>query len=426
MTIKTKKRKRETKTGLVKKKRKINDNSIQENKITERNRWCSSVKYISPFMTSVSFEQMNTLRRKNKSYDSYLKRTTKNSWFSVIQTKFNGKNTYLDDFLQDHFIKKEKIEDDKLKSKYEKIEKKDKKPKKKTNLKGKSNRTKKTDKKIDRKQLIENKRKQIEAREKQSAGQSRKIRLYPNKDQRKTLADYSGTSRWTYNQCVRYWYECDKDKNLYEKLDHLDSNTLRTKFKNKNSTYLQKYDWVFKVPACVRDESILQFIVSKNQAQNKYEKMKEENTGNVKFPQFEFKSKKNKLQESFYVPHREYYHDAFEWMRQIKTKEKFMLKHDTRVIREPTGKYFILLPEPLKQEIVAPLSDNQRVKVASIDPGVRTFATIFDNNANAFEYGKGDIGRIFRIVYYMDKLQSKMQMKKGMDHTTTIINIDTI
>jgi len=103
-----------------------------------------------------------------------------------------------------------------------------------------------------------------------------------------------------------------------------------------------------------------------------------------------------------------------------------MLKHDTRVIREPTGKYFILLPEPLKQEIVAPLSDNQRVKVASIDPGVRTFATIFDNNANAFEYGKGDIGRIFRIVYYMDKLQSKMQMKKGMDHTTTIINIDTI
>ena len=53
MTIKTKKRKRDTKTGLVKKKRKINDNSIQENKITERNTWCSSVKYISPFMTSV-------------------------------------------------------------------------------------------------------------------------------------------------------------------------------------------------------------------------------------------------------------------------------------------------------------------------------------------------------------------------------------
>jgi len=42
---------------------------------------------------------------------------------------------------------------------YGKIEKENKKPKKKTNLKGKSSRTKKTDKKIDRKQLIENKRK---------------------------------------------------------------------------------------------------------------------------------------------------------------------------------------------------------------------------------------------------------------------------
>ena len=94
MTNKTKKRKRDTKTGLVKKKRKINDNSIQENKITERNTWCSSVKYISPFMTSVSFEEMNTLRRKNKSYDSYLKRTTKNSWFSVIHDLSFGACTF--------------------------------------------------------------------------------------------------------------------------------------------------------------------------------------------------------------------------------------------------------------------------------------------------------------------------------------------
>ena len=46
-----------------------------------------------------------------------------------------------------------------------------------------------------------------------------------------------------------------------------------------------------------------------------------------------------------------------------------------------------------------------------MDPGVRTFATIFDSDGNGFEIGKGDIGRIYRLSCVVDDLQSKWSQK---------------
>ena len=42
-----------------------------------------------------------------------------------------------------------------------------------------------------------------------------------------------------------------------------------------------------------------------------------------------------------------------------------------------------------------------------MDPGVRTFMTGYDPSGVAIEWGKNDIGRIYRLCHAYDKLQSK-------------------
>ena len=43
----------------------------------------------------------------------------------------------------------------------------------------------------------------------------------------------------------------------------------------------------------------------------------------------------------------------------------------------------------------------------SLDPGVRTFMTGYNPSGIAVEWGKNDIGRVYRLCHAYDKLQSK-------------------
>ena len=60
---------------------------------------------------------------------------------------------------------------------------------------------------------------------------------------------------------------------------------------------------------------------------------------------------------------------------------------------------------------VAVKSENQAPNVASqaivaLYPGVRTFMTAYSVDGEAIEWGKGDVGAIFRLCLLLDKLQS--------------------
>ncbi|KAL6077437.1 Nose resistant to fluoxetine protein 6 [Balamuthia mandrillaris] len=80
---------------------------------------------------------------------------------------------------------------------------------------------------------------------------------------------------------------------------------------------------------------------------------------------------------------------------------------DSRLIRTRWGKYYLAIPMPLEgSDIQAPSS---RVpKVVAVDPGVRTFGTCYvAPEGKAYEWGRIDIGRIYRICHYLDDLQSR-------------------
>ncbi|KAI3655628.1 hypothetical protein MP638_003743, partial [Amoeboaphelidium occidentale] len=52
-------------------------------------------------------------------------------------------------------------------------------------------------------------------------------------------------------------------------------------------------------------------------------------------------------------------------------------------------------------------SDEYKRQAAALDPGVRTFQTVYDSSGNFFEAGKGDIRRVERLCLKLDRLISK-------------------
>lgn len=62
---------------------------------------------------------------------------------------------------------------------------------------------------------------------------------------------------------------------------------------------------------------------------------------------------------------------------------------------------------PAKEETIQTASN----KVIALDPGVRTFLTGFDGE-KVLEFGKGDIGRIYRMCSHLDKLTQKISQSK--------------
>jgi putative transposase len=53
--------------------------------------------------------------------------------------------------------------------------------------------------------------------------------------------------------------------------------------------------------------------------------------------------------------------------------------------------------------------------VASIDPGVRTFGTVYTDSGHVYEWGKQDIQRLYRLCKYLDALMGRM-WERGVRH----------
>jgi len=96
------------------------------------------------------------------------------------------------------------------------------------------------------------------------------------------------------------------------------------------------------------------------------------------------------------------------------------LAYDSRLQRTKLGEYYLCIPMPLEirheNQVPATTNDNHGMAgVISLDPGVRTFQTGYDPSGLVIECGKYDIGRIYRLCYVLDDLQSRWS-QKGVKH----------
>jgi len=102
----------------------------------------------------------------------------------------------------------------------------------------------------------------------------------------------------------------------------------------------------------------------------------------------------------------------------IKSAEKLpeKLSHDARLQRTKLGDFYlcILSDIEIKDENQAPKINN----IISLDPGVRTFVTGYDPNGNIYEWGKGDVTRLFKLGCQADKLKSIVDFNTTIKHRT--------
>lgn len=229
------------------------------------------------------------------------------------------------------------------------------------------------------------------------AAQSDKIRLYPNFEEKQKLNLWFGAARWTYNQCLIGIKNHDIPRN---------KKALRSYCVNENSDFRRKpkLRWLKDIPYDIKDEAMNDLLKAFDTCFSllgTYQK------------HFDIKLRKKKLCSSesivIHAKHWKHKRGEFAFLKQIKACQQLpsKLDYDARLVLEKPGHYYLCVPKPLSIASENQGGNTER-KMASIDPGVRTFATVYDTTGTVTEWGKGDISRIFRLCVATDRLISKI------------------
>lgn len=296
-----------------------------------------------------------------------------NSWFS---TRIMNSKTQLQNYQKIYFQSLQSLLPKIMDLEQESIEEKEKKPKKKKKSK------------------------------KKPAEKAIKIRIYPTKEQKITLKEWFGVTRFIYNKCL-YEINQNKDKKLTLK-------ELRKRVIN-NDNYKEKDQWMLKYEYDLRDEALqdlLKNIKSNLEKGKKFEikyKRKKDKENSISV----LSKKWNKTKNFYSCVFRP---DILKSSENLPTK----LIYTSRLMVTPTKKYYLAIPKPLKMA-----GENQALKNSMIflDPGVKNFITGYDPSGKIIIFGERYIGRIARLLHYKKKIQSriskanhkkKINLKKGM------------
>ena len=231
-----------------------------------------------------------------------------------------------------------------------------------------------------------------------------KIKLHPRNARDHThLRKILGTIRWTYNQGVKF---------LRESKERPTRKLLRSLFINKDSPGVLANPWLEEVGYDIRDDAIKDFLTAMKGNWSKIKK------GTIKTFDIHFRSKKRQRSETFYVrkgwisrtdnaivltlpkiPPITLWSGRSAWRGPILMDCKFQ--------RTWTGNYYLCVPYEYGVDNQDPKS-TKNLKVCSLDPGVRTFQTIYDPTASrVYQVAPNDIQDIKRMCVSLDRLLSK-------------------
>jgi len=248
-----------------------------------------------------------------------------------------------------------------------------------------------------------------------SEGKSRKIRIFPTTEQKALIKRWIGTARWTYNQC---------NAAIKAKICGPSKAALRALFVNTESIKSPpakaariaskkargNQEWVLDTPYDVRFRAVAEIVQAYSNG------LKKHGPGGF---DVKFRQAKRMRQETITLRGRDWgrdkgaYADVFRADR-LKASETLpkVIECDFKVVRTRLGQYYLSIPIKLnvRSENQAPIPQwigGQAGEVVAIDPGVTTPFTCFDPQGYVYEIGIEDFGRVKRLCYHMDNLQSR-------------------
>ena len=210
---------------------------------------------------------------------------------------------------------------------------------------------------------------------------SRKIRFYPTKQQKAILFKWFGVARYSFNKTIEYLRQPDTKA---------DWKAIKTDLIHSLP------EWAKETPYQIKSIAIKDACDAIKNAKRKFQQ-----TGNIQ--QVKFRSRK-RADFNLFIPKSAlkeagFYHTLTGTLNLRETIGE--VKYDCRVILE-NGRYFVIKPED--RAVKRP--DNQRHPVVALDPGVRTFQTLYSVSLAA-KVGHSDFSRIYRLCYVLDRLYSR-------------------
>ena len=210
------------------------------------------------------------------------------------------------------------------------------------------------------------------------------------------LSEWFGVARWTYNQAVQAVKAGKSTVNL---------TSLRNLFVNSTSDAVKERPYLTKVPYEIRSDVCRDFKKGFSVAKTRLRK------GDIPKFEMKFRSRKDR-QQSIYMCARAFssknnffyttYFGKDEWMKSSEPLPD-KVDGDCRLLKTKTGKYFLVMP--VKKKVVE--QKKEREKIAALDPGVRTFQSVYSPEGSFIEIGPNAISRIFRLCKHYDDLQSR-------------------
>jgi putative transposase len=219
----------------------------------------------------------------------------------------------------------------------------------------------------------------------------KEILVKPNKIQREILLEWFNLYRYTYNQTVKY-LRCNANNSFY---------TLRPIIKNNFPNEIKSRIQSCKVPAHTLDNAIhdvlkaIKSSIALHKGRKKFRiRYKKENADQtITIERQSFSKKNNSFSTKLGI---------IETSSDIKN-----INHDCKLSLR-SGKFILFRPVDTNKKTV-----QTKISCCSLDPGLRTFQTIYSNNGEFFTVGNNFISKIKPLLAKLE-YDSKPKYKKRL------------
>ena len=213
----------------------------------------------------------------------------------------------------------------------------------------------------------------------------RKIRVYPTEAQKAILESWSGCSRYAFNRA----------------LEHLKRPGTKAAWKEIKTSLIHSLpDWADDVPYQIKSIAIRDCCKAVSKA-------KRDMLATGEKHEVEYRSKKRDNNNLFIPKAAVNENGAYKrLLGNLFSSEKLERPgYDCRLTKE-NGRYYLCVPRAV--QVKRP--ENQRLSVCALDPGVRTFQTVYSKEL-CVKIGEHDMSRIYRLCYALDRLISRRKLE---------------
>lgn len=236
---------------------------------------------------------------------------------------------------------------------------------------------------------------------------TKKIKIHLNEEQFKKIKQWTGCCRKTYNAALDAVKkgECEMSK-------------LRDTFVLSTSAYVKDHPYLLDCPKEARELAIFNLIDALKESKKRV------NNGVIKRFSMSFRTKKS-YKQTLPIPISAFSKDKKKtplhiWSRTLKEPLKVVRRSETignvenfvgsNLVYTKIGRAWFHLTSDNKINELDP--ENQGI--CSLDPGIRTFQTVYSPNGQIYKIGDSDVSRLMRDCYHLDKLQSKYSKEKNV------------